>query len=45
MTKSSFSKNSFNTDKVDKETRKYKLSAVESQNNPTIFDKIFDINL
>ena len=45
MTKSQFSKNSFSTDKGDRETRKYKFFAAEGKNNPTIFDKIFDINL
>ena len=31
--------------KVDKETVKPKISAVEGKNKPTIFHKIFDINL
>ena len=37
--------NSFSTDKVDRETRKYQFFAAEGENKPTLFDKIFDINL
>ena len=33
------------TDKIEKETRKFKIYVVEGKNKPTIFLKIFDINL
>ena len=45
ITKSYSCKKSLSTGKVDKETMKSKISVVEGKNRPTVFHKIFDINL
>ena len=45
IAKSQFCENPSTASKVDKETRKSKISVVQGKNNPTILHKLFVIDL